>query len=93
MAYYTDRVTRVIDGDTFERESDISTNIRLEDVYAPELDQPGGQRAKAYLESLIGNRWVNIEHQYYDRYGRSVSQVRRHSDGLNVNQAMIQYLK
>lgn len=92
MAYYTDKVFRVIDGDTFQSEGNVLVSIRLEGVNAPELKQLGGYSAKSYLESLIGGRSVRIEHQYNDMWGRSVSQVRRYSDGLDVNHAMIQYL-
>lgn len=58
------RLVRVIDGDTVVVETDSGFNgrmqvhVRLQGVFAPELDEPGGPEAKARLESLVaGDGW------------------------------------
>jgi endonuclease YncB( thermonuclease family) len=48
-----ERVTRVIDGDTFETASR-KHPVRLEGVDTPERGEPGHQAAKQELERLIG---------------------------------------
>jgi len=64
------RVTRIIDGDTFE----ISTGekVRLICIDTPELGEAGGEEAKAYLESLILNKLIRLEKDVSetDAYGR-----------------------
>ena len=86
----TEYVTRVIDGDTFTGHPD-KTNVRLEGVNAPELHQPNGEKAKGYLQRLIGQKHVTIETKATDRYGRRIAQV--WVGQVNVNQAMRDYLK
>ena len=49
MNYSVERVTQIIDGDTFEGDPN-KLPIRLKDVYAPELNKPGGLRAKIKLK-------------------------------------------
>ena len=87
MARYSAYVSNVIDGDTF----DTSTNerIRLEGIDAPESNTTAGQRATEYLRGLIQNRNVTIDSKYKDTWNRTVAQVWRSTDNLNVNQAML----
>ncbi|MCI0723818.1 MAG: thermonuclease family protein [Acidobacteria bacterium] len=80
------QVREVIDGDTFRT----AKIIRLANVDAPELSQPGGQAAKKKLESLIGGKEVVYDEKAHDNYGRIVAQVS--VDGLDVNAAMNRYL-
>ena len=70
---------QVIDGDTLRIGN---ARIRLWGVDAPELQQlcrsqgqnyACGQRARAYLESLIRGKRVECRDLVHDRYGRSVS--------------------
>ncbi len=68
-------VLSVQDGDTltvgFER---YPLRIRLAGIDAPESDQPGGERAKRYLEECAGDDIVvNVVDQ--DHYGRLVAYV------------------
>ena len=79
----TARVSRVIDGDTFEIPGD---TIRLENVNCPEMGQSGGSAARQKLESLIGGKTVSYEGQARDTYGRLVAQV--WVNGINVNAEM-----
>lgn len=82
LTKYTAHVVEVIDGDTFKTKN----TIRLENVEAPELSEPGGQRAKEKLESLISNKDIIYEEKARDDYARIIAQVWVGS--LNINDAM-----
>lgn len=60
-------VIKVFDGDGFltriwnaRRNSECDVVVRFGFTDAPELEQPGGMEAKAYLDSLIRNRWIDL---------------------------------
>lgn len=86
-------VTRVIDGDTFV--ADPVGRVRLADIDAPEVGEPGAREAMAYLIALVYRRWVHLDiDDLYrtDRYDRLVAVVYlRHNAThlLNVNQALL----
>jgi len=65
-----ERVTKIIDGDTFETASR-KNPVRLANVDAPELGASGGRTAKRAFENLIGGETVSIDTVARDRYGRS----------------------
>ena len=69
-------VQRVIDGDTFVTSSGM--RIRISGYNAPELGNIGGQEAKDCLVSLILNKFISIDLQTRDVYGRQVASVRSH---------------
>ena len=80
-----EKVTRVIDGDTFE--TDRRQNpVRLEKVDTPEKGEPGYQKAKNKLSELIMGREVTVETKARDKYGRAVARVK--AGGKSVNNAM-----
>ena len=85
-------VTQVSDGDTL-RVSDAQTTeelrLRLNGIDAPESDQPAGPEAAAYLSGLVLGQSVAYTEASVDRYGRTVADVYRASDGLFVNQEMV----
>lgn len=89
----TDTVVRVIDGDTFDARR--LGRIRLADVDAPELGEPGSDEATGYLRFLI--RWRPVfldidDLQEKDRYGRIVAVVYVEHNAthlLNVNRALL----
>lgn len=58
------KVTKVIDGDTFD--TDARQLIRIASIDAPELDQCGGKEAKEALEKLILDKDVYIKAVYRD---------------------------
>ena len=63
-------VKRVIDGDTISGEQ-MTENIRLWGIDAPELDQPGGLEAMAYLSTLLfPGTIVKTQETGVDQYGR-----------------------
>lgn len=90
----TDTVVRVIDGDTFVAHR--LGRVRLADVDAPELGEPGGEEATEVLRSLVHLRVVFLDidglHET-DRYGRTVAVVYvEHNEThlLNVNVALLE---
>jgi endonuclease YncB( thermonuclease family) len=85
-----ERVTRVIDGDTFETASR-KHPVRLAGVDAPEKGEPGYAQAKRALEQLVAGQTVEVDTQARDAYGRSVARVK--AGGRSVNRAMQKHSK
>ena len=75
----------VIDGDTFETDSQL--RVRLARVYTPEISTTEGIRAKNMLRSMIDRRVITYEVVARDDYGRSICEV--WVDNANVNDWMI----
>jgi micrococcal nuclease len=69
-----EKVTRVIDGDTFKTKNR-KNPVRLANVDAPEKGQYGSSQAKEYLKKLIGGEEVRIKTVARDKFGRSVARV------------------
>jgi endonuclease YncB( thermonuclease family) len=61
--------------------------IRLSNVYAAELKEPGGQAAKNKLRNLITGKDVAIVPHGTDKYGRTLAEV--YVDGRRVEQSDI----
>jgi len=80
-----ERVTRVIDGDTFETASR-KRAVRLANVNAPEKGTRGGAAATKELKKLVEGETVSIETVARDVYGRSVARVK--VGRKSVNKAM-----
>lgn len=80
-------VLKVFDGDGFltriyhpRRSSSIEVTIRFGFIDAPEMDQRGGPEAQAFLQSLIGDKFVDLAiltkldtGGIVDRHGRIVA--------------------
>lgn len=77
-----EKVTRVIDGDTF-RTASRKHAVRLANVDAPEKGRPGAVAARKKLARLIGRREVSIQTVARDVYGRSVANVRVGRESVN----------
>ena len=84
------RVTCVVDGDTIWYRGD---KIRLSDINAPEVSQPGcaaeavlGERATRRLTELLnaGSFSVRREGRDADRYGRKLRVISRHGASLGA---------
>jgi len=73
-----------IDGDTLVCNHQ---KVRLTNVYAAEMNQPGGSAAKKKLQALVQNREVGLVTHGHDRYGRILAEV--YVDGRRVEQADI----
>lgn len=63
--------------------------MRLQDIDAPEKDQPYGNAARTALIKLIGDRNVFVDVIETDRYGRKVVRVYREPDRLDVAKALV----
>ena len=70
-----EKVTGVIDGDTFETATR-KHPVRLANVDAPEKGEAGYGAAKKKLAGLIRGRKVAIQPVARDKYGRTVARVR-----------------
>jgi len=84
-----ERVTKVIDGDTFETAS--GERVRLAGVNAPEKGQPGYAEAKEALRKMIEGKEVIVDTVSRDKYGRAVANV--YIGRESVNEKMKQRLK
>ena len=80
-------VVEITDGDTFKTKFSV---IRLENVDAPELNEPGGSAAKQKLSSLISNEEIVYEEKARDKFARKIAQV--WVNRTNVNDAMNKFL-
>jgi micrococcal nuclease len=80
-----EKVTKVIDGDTFETASR-NNPVRLANVDAPEKGQPGAAEATEALRKLIQGKEVIIDTVARDSYRRSVANVK--VGGKSVNKAL-----
>lgn len=81
----TTKVTRVIDGDTFETET--GEKVRLIGINAPEISDIFGQESKQFLENLILNKIISLEIDNLssdrDRYQRLLRYVLLEGDDIN----------
>lgn len=85
-------VTHVFDGDSFIVESQnhrAEIEVRLDDIDAPEKDQPHADVARAALEQLIEARRVFVDVVATDRYDRKVAKVYREPDRLDVARTLV----
>lgn len=85
-----EKVTKVIDGDTFETSSR-KHPIRLAGVDTPEKGQPGYAAAKKALQNLLVGQEVAVDTKARDIYKRSVANVK--VGKKSVNNAMKKYKK
>jgi micrococcal nuclease len=83
------KVTRIIDGDTFETET--GEKVRLIGINTPEISDIYGQEAKKYLSYLIENKTVDLQADNIsndrDRYQRLLRYVIL--NGVDINKKMV----
>jgi endonuclease YncB( thermonuclease family) len=85
-ATLTARVTDVHDGDTISiRVRSRTVTVRLIYIDAPELAQPWGRQARRSLQELIRLEEVQVRTKGKDKYSRTLGEVVRARDGLDVN--------
>ena len=77
-----EKVTRVIDGDTFET-SRRKNPVRLADVHAPEKGQRGAPQARKNLSDMILGQQVTVDTVARDKYRRSVAKVKLGRQSVN----------
>ncbi len=85
-----ERVSKIIDGDTFKTKSR-KNPVRLANVDAPEKGQPGSSKARNQLADLIQGDEVIIDTVARDKFRRSVARV--YKGGKSVNKEMRRRLK
>lgn len=78
-------VARVTDGDTVVLTD--GRRIRLYGIDAPEMHQPQGTEARAFLARLVGGKEVSVTVRARDLYGRTVAELRMGNE--SVNEAMV----
>ena len=87
----TTKVTRIIDGDTFETET--GEKVRLIGINAPEISDIFGQEAKEYLSQLILDKNVELQSDNIsndrDRYQRLLRYII--VDGIDINKKMVSH--
>ena len=85
----TTKVSRVIDGDTFE--TDAGEKVRLIGINAPEISDIFGIEAKKYLSELVEKKTVDLKCDKIsndrDRYQRLLRYVIL--DGVDINKKMV----
>ena len=86
MNEYSTYVMSVIGGDTFN--TSIQT-IRLANINAPESNTLQGQKSTNYLKRLVEGKRVVIKSVATDVYGRMVAHVWQYSNGVYINQMMV----
>jgi endonuclease YncB( thermonuclease family) len=70
-----EKVTRVIDGDTFMTSSR-KKPVRLANYNAPERGKRGYKASKDALNSMISGKTVTVDVKARDVYGRAVANVK-----------------
>ena len=80
-----ERVTRVVDGDTFMTE-ERKRAVRIANIDMPEKGEPGAKAATKKLEKMIGGKDVLVTPVAKDTYGRTVAKVS--IAGKSVGKAM-----
>lgn len=75
-------VNRVVDGDTVNLTLDLGwhitlvSNVRLTHINSPELGEPGGAEAKAFLrDMLLPGSGVMFQSHSLDKYGRPLGAI------------------
>ena len=76
-ATLTGRTVRVTDGDptVILSNGNVQHKIRLQGIDAPERGQAYGTKSKDYLSEQVAGRYVVVEYDKKDRYGRVVGKV------------------
>jgi endonuclease YncB( thermonuclease family) len=98
---YRATAVAVHDGDTFTARVDVGfrttveLELRIADVYAPELNEPRGQEARGTLSQLLAVGPLIVETRKAKRTGRDLRSFERYVadvwtwTGLNVAEALI----
>ena len=80
------RVTEVVDGDTFQLKSGV--RVRLMGIDAPEFGNCGSEEAKKKLSELILDKNVELKETVEEKFGRSLALV--YQNGTLVNKIMME---
>ncbi len=82
-------IARIIDGDTvvLVDKTHGRNIVRLNEIDAPESNQPFGNEATEYLKEQIDGKTVTVKWKERDRYGRIIGDIKVNE--TNVNAEMI----
>jgi endonuclease YncB( thermonuclease family) len=84
---HTGKVSRVIDGDTFELQTSTGTfKVRLDGIDCPENKQPFSEESKAFLSKFLDID-CKIHQKGKDRYGRILGVL--WIENVNINLLMV----
>lgn len=85
----TTKVTRIIDGDTFETET--GEKVRLIGINAPEISDIFGQEAKQHLTYLIDGKTIDLQTYNISNDRDRYSRLLRYGilEGTDINRQMI----
>ena len=76
---------RVIDGDTIRAEVEgKERKIRLNDIDAPEMNQPFGVQSRNFLIRLLDKKDITVVFQGKGSYGRPLGQIYANDENVNV---------
>lgn len=84
------KVTKVFDGDSLlfvPSGGGKPVEVRLKDIDAPEICQPGGAESRDYLQEFVQDKLVRLDTGPTDTYGRTLAVLT--VDEMNVNQRMV----
>lgn len=84
------KVTKVFDGDSLLFQpagGGKPLEVRLKDIDAPEICQPGGADARDYLQEVVQDKLVKLETGATDTYGRTLAVLT--VDEMNMNQRLV----
>jgi len=87
-ASLTGKTVRVTDGDTIVilNEGNAQHKIRLQGTNAPERGQAYGRKSKERLSESVAGRFVVVEYDKKDRYGRIVGKVMVGKEDVGLKQ-------
>ena len=81
---------RVIDGDTIRAEVEgKERKIRLNDIDAPEMNQPFGVQSRNFLIRLLDKKDITVVFQGKGSYGRPLGEI--YANGESANTLMIKF--
>ena len=84
------KVTKVFDGDSLLFQpagGGKPIEVRLKDIDAPEIRQPGGTEARDYLQEVVKDKTVTVDTGPADAYGRVLGVLT--VDEMNFNQRLV----
>ncbi|MFV8369621.1 thermonuclease family protein [Flavobacterium sp. LB2R40] len=82
------KVIGIIDGDTYDiSKNNKSERIRIDGIDAPEKGMPFYKVSKKHLSNLIYSKYIRIEFEKKDRYGRWVA--KGYIDDSDISEEMI----
>lgn len=84
----TGRVVGVLDGDTINviDKNNHQYRIRFAGIDAPEKSQAFGQVSKKSLSDLVYDKFVTVQYNESDRYGRIIGKVIYDEQDINLEQ-------